>query len=84
MLALSAHLPEVELVAGDVVVAEGGPSGEIWVLVSGALRVLKDDVQVNTITHPGALVGEMSVLLGHALAAACAQPVFTKDLGEPS
>ena len=33
-------------------------------LVSGALRVRKGDVQVNTITHPGALIGEMSVLLG--------------------
>ena len=64
MLALSAHLPEVELAAGDALLTEGGPSGAIWVLVSGALRVLKGDVQVNTITHAGALIGEMSVLLG--------------------
>ena len=64
MLALSAHLPEVQLRAGEVVVREGGPSGGIWVLVSGALLVRKGDEPVNTITHPGALVGEMSVLLG--------------------
>jgi CRP/FNR family cyclic AMP-dependent transcriptional regulator len=63
MLALSAHLPEIELAPGEAVVQEGGPSGGIWVLVSGALRVRKGDVAVNTITHPGALVGEMSVLL---------------------
>jgi CRP/FNR family transcriptional regulator, cyclic AMP receptor protein len=64
MMALSAHLPEVELAPGQALLREGGASGSIFVLVSGALRVLKGDVQVNTITHPGALIGEMSVLLG--------------------
>ena len=33
-------------------------------LVSGALLVRKGAVTVNTITHPGALIGEMSLLLG--------------------
>ena len=64
MLVLSAHLPEVEFAAGDVVVREGGPSGSIWVLVSGALRVRKGATEVNTITTPGSIIGEMSVLLG--------------------
>jgi CRP/FNR family cyclic AMP-dependent transcriptional regulator len=64
MLVLSAHLPEVEFAAGDLVVREGGPSGSIWVLVSGALRVRKGSVEVNTITTPGSIIGEMSVLLG--------------------
>lgn len=64
LLAVSDHLPEVEFAPGEDVVREGGPSGGIWVLVSGALEVRKGDVTVNTITHPGALVGEMSVLLG--------------------
>jgi CRP/FNR family transcriptional regulator, cyclic AMP receptor protein len=64
MLTLSAHLPAVELAAGEAVVREGGPSGSIWVLVSGTLRVRKGDVQVSTITNPGAVIGEMSVLLG--------------------
>jgi CRP-like cAMP-binding protein len=64
MLVLTADLPEVTLAAGETVVREGGAAGGIWVLVSGALRVRKGDVTVNTITHPGALIGEMSVLLG--------------------
>ena len=64
MLALSAHLPEVEFAAGEAVVREGGPGGSIWILVSGTLRVLKGDIQVNTINNPGALIGEMSVLQG--------------------
>ena len=64
MLGLAAHLPEVELQPGDAVVREGGGSGALWVLVSGALEVRKGDVVVNTITEPGALVGEISLLLG--------------------
>ena len=64
MLALTAHLPEVTLAAGETVVREGGAAGGIWILVSGALVVRKGDATVNTITHQGSLVGEMSVLLG--------------------
>jgi CRP/FNR family cyclic AMP-dependent transcriptional regulator len=64
MLALSAHLPEVAFAPGEVVVAEGGADGSLWVLVSGALQVRKGTVVVNTVTRPGALVGEIAVLLG--------------------
>jgi CRP-like cAMP-binding protein len=64
MLTLSAHLPAVDFAPGEAIVREGGPSGSIWVLVSGALRVRKGDIQVNTITNPGALIGEMSILQG--------------------
>ena len=66
MLALSANLPEVEFAPGEAVVHEGGASGSIWILVSGALRVRKGNIQVNTITDPGALIGEMSILQGIA------------------
>ncbi len=64
MLALSAQLPEVRLSPGDAVVREGDAGGSIWILVSGALHVRKGTVVVNTINRPGALIGEISVLLG--------------------
>ena len=63
MLALSASLPTVEFAPGEIVVAEGGSSGALWILVSGALRVRKGAVVVNTVTRPGALIGEIAVLL---------------------
>jgi CRP-like cAMP-binding protein len=63
MLALSAGLPERVFEAGEVVVREGGAGGGMWVLVSGALQVRKAGVLVNSIHRPGALVGEISVLL---------------------
>ena len=66
MLALSAHLPEVELAPGEAVLHEGGATQAIWVLVSGALQVRKGDVAVNTVTKPGAMVGDVSLLLGTA------------------
>ncbi len=64
MLARTAHLPEVDFAPGDPVVTEGGASGEIWILVSGVLTVRKGAELVNSISHPGAVVGEISVLLG--------------------
>lgn len=69
MLTLSAHLPEVEFSPGDVVVREGGRAGPLWVLVSGSLQVRKGDVLVNTVTRPGALVGELSLLLNSEFSA---------------
>ena len=63
MLTLSASLPSVEFAPGEIVVEEGGSSGGLWILVSGALRVRKGSVVVNTVTSPGALVGEIAVLL---------------------
>jgi citrate lyase alpha subunit len=64
MLELAADLPEVHLTPGESVVEEGGTGHGLWVLVHGSLEVRKGDVVVNTITMPGALVGEMSALLG--------------------
>jgi CRP-like cAMP-binding protein len=69
MLALSAHLPERVFEPGDVVVREGDAGGAMWVLVSGALKVRKAGVVVNTIDRPGAIVGEVSALLGSAYSA---------------
>jgi CRP/FNR family cyclic AMP-dependent transcriptional regulator len=64
LLDLTAHLPEVGFDAGDTVFEEGGASGGLWVLVSGALGVWTGDVVVGSLTRPGALVGEVSLLLG--------------------
>lgn len=61
---LTDHLPEVHLVAGETLIAEGGDPGAIWVLMTGSLRVLKNGTEVNVVTHAGAVFGEMSLLLG--------------------
>src|SRR5215213_1190613 len=49
--------------AGALVVHEGGRTGHLYVLIEGRLEVIKGDVVVAAITEPGAVLGEMSVLL---------------------
>jgi len=48
---------------GDLVVHEGGRTGHLYVLIEGRLEVVKGGTVVATITEPGAVLGEMSVLL---------------------
>ncbi len=64
MLAVTTHLPEIAYAPGDIIITEGGDSSGVWILCSGTLRVLKNGKEVNTVTRPGALIGEMSILLG--------------------
>src|SRR6478672_8575853 len=49
--------------AGTTVIHEGGTTGHLFVLIAGRLEVIKGDTIVAGITEPGAMVGEMSVLL---------------------
>jgi CRP-like cAMP-binding protein len=55
---------ERQVAAGTLVVAEGGTTGHLYVLMQGKLEVLKGEMVVATVTEPGAVLGEMSVLLG--------------------
>ena len=49
--------------AGTLIIHEGGTTGHLYVLIEGRLEVIKGDTIVASITEPGAVVGEMSVLL---------------------
>jgi CRP-like cAMP-binding protein len=64
LLTLTFSQPTLKLEPGDVLIKEGDPGGDIFVLESGKLRVERDGVTLATISSAGALVGEMSVLLG--------------------
>ena len=54
---------ERKVVAGTTFIHEGGTTGHLFVLIEGRLEVVKGDTIVASITEPGAVVGEMSVLL---------------------
>jgi CRP/FNR family cyclic AMP-dependent transcriptional regulator len=64
LLTLTKEQPTRTLAAGEVLIAEGDPGGDLFVLESGKLNVERGGVTLATITAQGALVGEMSVLLG--------------------
>jgi CRP-like cAMP-binding protein len=56
-------LPVRTFAAGETVLAEGARAGVLYVLESGAVEVVKGDVQITTVADPGAFLGEISVLL---------------------
>ena len=64
IIELTAAEPISALAAGDILVAEGTTGGMLYVLLSGELTVERDGVKLASLTQPGTLVGEMSVLLG--------------------
>ena len=46
-----------------LIIHEGQTTGHLYVLIEGRLEVVKGDTVVAVITEPGAVLGEMSVLL---------------------
>lgn len=63
ILELSAGLPVRIFDAGAVVLDQGAACGEMLVLLEGEVEVLRDGVRVAKAAEPGAVFGEMSVLL---------------------
>lgn len=48
---------------GTFLIRQGGAPGSLFVLESGEVEVLRGETVVATIAEPGAIIGEMSVLL---------------------
>src|SRR6266446_987497 len=49
--------------AGDFVLREGTKTGRLFVLIEGRLEVIRGDAVVAVLAEPGAVTGEMSLLL---------------------
>ena len=62
--------------AGTEVIHEGGNTGHLYVLIEGRLEVVRGDTVVAAITEPGAVFGEMSVLLSCRIRRPCARLGF--------
>jgi CRP/FNR family transcriptional regulator, cyclic AMP receptor protein len=63
LLDMCQDAPVQELAAGTVLLPEGKRSGHLYVLKSGSVEVLRGETQVAVVEEPGAVFGEMSVLL---------------------
>lgn len=57
-------LPQVAFPAGHGLITQGAVGGKLLVLIDGAVKVVRDGVEVASIDEPGAMFGEMSLLLG--------------------
>ena len=56
-------IPIRDFAPGAIVLAEGEKSGLLYVLVDGEVEIVKGDFQINHVSDPGAIFGEISVLL---------------------
>mgnify|MGYP003597004057 FL=1 len=55
-----------KVAAGSEVLHEGVRTGHLYILIEGRLEVIKGDAVVASVVEPGAVLGEMSVLLDTA------------------
>lgn len=58
-----ASLPVLSVDAGETVVSEGAKSGQLLILKNGAVSVTKNGIEIARVAEPGAVFGELSVLL---------------------
>ena len=63
ILKLCQGVPVRSVAPGTVLLTEGVKDGTLSVLAHGEVEILKGDFQVNTVSEPGAVFGEMSLLL---------------------
>lgn len=63
ILDICSGLPESQLPAGEDVLIENGENGRLYILKSGAVEILKKDLQINVVSTPGSVFGEVSLLL---------------------
>ncbi len=64
VLARLAGLPIRVFEEGDVVLTEGSATGRLLFLQHGAVDVVMDGVELSRITEPGAVFGDVALLLG--------------------
>ena len=58
-----ASLPLVTYQPGETVIAEGSRTGQLLILRKGAIAIVKKDTEIATVAEPGAVLGELSILL---------------------
>ena len=58
-----ATLPLATYQAGETVFAAGSRTGRLLILRKGAVVIVKEDVEIARVMEPGAVFGELSVLL---------------------
>ena len=65
-LELVRELDTRNIAPGEIIMEQDTASGPLLVLIEGEVEILRDEVRVAKTSQPGAVFGEMSVLLGCA------------------
>jgi len=58
-----AALPLVTYQVGETVIAYGSRTARLFILKKGAVAIVKEDTEIAKVTEPGAVFGELSILL---------------------
>jgi len=58
-----ADLPLVTYQPGETVIVDGSKTGRLLILKKGNVAIVKDDTEIATVREPGAVFGELSILL---------------------
>ena len=58
-----ATLPLVTYQPGETVIADGSRTGRLLILRKGSVAIVKEDTEIAKVAEPGAVFGELSVLL---------------------
>jgi CRP/FNR family transcriptional regulator, cyclic AMP receptor protein len=64
-----ATLPLVTYQAGETVIADGSQTGRLLILSKGTVVIVKEGTEIAKVAEPGAVFGELSVLLDQPHAA---------------
>lgn len=65
LLGFTDRLPTTAFQAGAILLPEGATTGLLFILVDGAVEILKGETQIEVVSDAGALFGEISALLDH-------------------
>jgi len=63
ILQYCAGAPQLAFERGAVLLSEGRKTDRLYVLIDGAIEIIRNGVQVALVDEPGAILGEISVLL---------------------
>jgi CRP/FNR family transcriptional regulator, cyclic AMP receptor protein len=58
-----ANLPFVTYQPGETVIVDGSKTGRLLILKKGAVAIMKGDTEIAQVAEPGAVFGELSLLL---------------------
>lgn len=64
ILQACSNMQKMTIAKGTELLQQGSQSGTLYVLASGTVEILRGGVVVASTSEPGALFGEMSILLG--------------------
>jgi CRP/FNR family cyclic AMP-dependent transcriptional regulator len=56
-------LPVVTYQAGETIIADGSKTGRLLILRKGIVAIVKEDTEIAKVAEPGAVFGELSILL---------------------